>query len=156
VSQPVTEIQGRNTAVVRELVETLNEGGPETVLARADELYHPDIAWRGVGAGRGAPGGDTVFRGHEGMRRFYDEIAETLDELRFLDMTYRPVGEDVVIASGRIEAKTLGAGVPFEAEIHMLYEMRDGLVAGGENFYDQVEAETDAKRIATEADRAEA
>jgi ketosteroid isomerase-like protein len=71
----------------------------EGVLALAD----PDIELTAVTsdyAGRTAP-----YRGHEGLRQYFRDVARVWDELRLTPTDYRHVGEEILV-TGRVSARS--------------------------------------------------
>jgi len=61
--------------VVRSYFRTFQSGGLEA----AAEFWHPDIEWRAI---EGAADDVGVIRGHDGLRRYYQDWIDTLADLR--------------------------------------------------------------------------
>jgi ketosteroid isomerase-like protein len=67
------------------------------------ELAAPEIEFIAVTsdyAGRTEP-----YRGHEGIRQYFRDVAEVWDELRLTPTDYRMVGEQVLV-TGRVSARS--------------------------------------------------
>jgi ketosteroid isomerase-like protein len=67
------------------------------------ELVAPEIEFVAVTsdyAGRSGP-----YRGHDGLREYFRDVAEVWDELRLTPTDYRVVGEQVLV-TGRVSARS--------------------------------------------------
>jgi ketosteroid isomerase-like protein len=68
----------------------------------------------------------TPYRGHEGIRRYRQEVAETWSELRFdAERIVEGKDDDVVVAVGFLRGKGRGSGVLVEQRIGIVYELRE-------------------------------
>jgi ketosteroid isomerase-like protein len=75
----------------------------ERDLERVLELAAPEIEFIAVTsdyAGRMGP-----YRGHDGIREYFRDVAEVWDELRLTPTDYRIVGEQVLV-TGRVSARS--------------------------------------------------
>ena len=75
----------------------------ERDLERVLELAAPEIEFIAVTsdyAGRTGP-----YRGHDGIREYFRDMAEVWDELRLTPTDYRIVGEQVLV-TGRVSARS--------------------------------------------------
>jgi ketosteroid isomerase-like protein len=75
----------------------------ERDLERVLELAAPEIEFIAVTsdyAGRTGP-----YRGHDGIRQYFRDVAEVWDELRLAPTDYRIVGEQVLV-TGRVSARS--------------------------------------------------
>jgi ketosteroid isomerase-like protein len=94
----------------------------ETVLALAD----PDIeftAVTGEHAGRTDP-----YRGHDGMRAYFRDVAAVWEELRLTPREFRPAG-DLVLVTGKVSARSRGRSVM--GSTGWIWRVRDGKVVYG-------------------------
>lgn len=65
------------------------------------------------------------YRGHPGIRRYLEEVAETWMQLRFdTERILEGEDDDVVVAVGRLRGEGRGSGVSVEQRIGMVYELR--------------------------------
>jgi ketosteroid isomerase-like protein len=87
------------------------------------ELTTPDLEWA---TGLGAVEGE-VFRGREGIDTYFARLSGAWDEFRFLAEDYRDLG-DVVVALGRLEGRGRGGGVPVDAPVGAVWDLRDGKI----------------------------
>jgi ketosteroid isomerase-like protein len=94
----------------------------ETVLTLAD----PEIeftAVTGEHAGRTDP-----YRGHEGLRAYFRDVAAVWEELRLTPREFRPVG-DLVLVTGKVSARSRGRSVT--GSTGWIWQVRDGKVIYG-------------------------
>ena len=92
----------------------------EGVLAR----LHPDVEFSAVTgdhAGHAAP-----YRGHDGMRQYFRDVAEVWDELRIVPGEFRQSG-DTILVTGRVSARSPARIVA--GSTGWIWRLRDGLVA---------------------------
>ena len=91
----------------------------EGVLALAD----PDIefiAVTGAQAGRTGP-----YRGHDGMRQYFRDVAEVWEELRLTPREFRASG-DRILVTGRVSARSRSRTVT--GSTGWVWRVRDGKV----------------------------
>lgn len=74
-----------------------------------------------------------AYHGHEGMRRYFADVAEVWDELVVTPREFRVVG-DHVVATGRVYAR--GAGRVVDSPAGWVWIVRDGLIVWGRVFAD--------------------
>ena len=94
----------------------------ETVLTLAD----PDIeftAVTGEHAGRTDP-----YRGHEGLRAYFRDVAEVWEELRLTPREFRAAG-DLVLVTGKVSARSRVRTV--SGSTGWIWKVRDGKVVYG-------------------------
>jgi len=94
----------------------------ETVLTLAD----PEIeftAMTGEHAGRTDP-----YRGHEGLRAYFRDVAEVWEELRLTPREFRPAG-DRVLVTGKVSARSRGRTV--SGSTGWIWKVREGRVVYG-------------------------
>jgi ketosteroid isomerase-like protein len=96
---PFGLVGGSDVEVVKAVFAAFAERDLERVL----ELCAPDLEFIAVTsdyAGRTGP-----YRGHEGMRQYFRDVAEVWDELRLTPTDYRVVGDQVLV-TGRVSARS--------------------------------------------------
>jgi ketosteroid isomerase-like protein len=141
----------RNLALIRELFETLNAGGSKAVVSRLEDFADPGIEWKGVAATSAAPGGDVVYRGYEGMERFWAENGEVFEGLHFDNVRCEAFGDRIVVAFTEAVAMGRGSGIPFSQEMASIYELDGGKIVAGENIASHTEARERAHALAEES-----
>lgn len=105
--------------VVKAVFEAFAKRDVEGVLAHASE----DIEFSAVTgdhAGRTEP-----YRGPEGLRQYFKDVAEVWDELRIVPGEYRQAG-DTVLVTGRVSASSPARIVA--GSTGWIWRLRDGLV----------------------------
>ena len=121
-----------NVEVVRAMYEAANAGDE---LDANFALLAPDVEFHVSGA---FPDLDSVYRGHEGMRKLNDALNEpwatlSLDPVRFID-----AGSDVLVLS---EFHAVGRdGMEVRRELANLWTLRDGLIVKMRAFPDHESA----------------
>ena len=86
------------------------------------QLLAPDIEWHPL---TGALVEGTPYKGHEGVKAYFEDLAEAWEEShvsadRFID------ADDVVLVVGRIHAIGRGSGVEIEAHAAWVWRLRHG------------------------------
>jgi ketosteroid isomerase-like protein len=106
-----------NLDVVLRGIELWNAGHIEDAL----EVVHSDLEWR---PGEVFPDFDDVYRGHEGLLRFWEEFSAPFDAVLLEPLRRHAEGDDVVIEA-RFEAQGR-EGVEVEMVVAQRYQMRHG------------------------------
>lgn len=91
-------------------------------IGRILELMHHDFQ-TAVGPEL-SPEPDT-YRGHDGIRRYFDSFRDVMDEIRFDPEGFREVGASVVVAV-RLSAKGRSTGIPVEQRLGQVWAVEDG------------------------------
>jgi ketosteroid isomerase-like protein len=81
-----------------------------------------------------------IFRGREGLERYWAETRETLDELRTSVSEIRAVGEDKVLASTTASGRGKESKAPWELPMWFVATFRDGLCVRIEFYLDLEQA----------------
>jgi ketosteroid isomerase-like protein len=122
----------QNLEVPRRLIEAYSRGDTPSFLDR----LHPDVEWIPIMAaleGR-------VYRGHEGVLRWLEELSRDWEYFDPLYEEYRDLGDRVLIF-GRWRARGRVSGVELENQpAAWLYEIKDGKVMRMQTFTDRAEA----------------
>jgi ketosteroid isomerase-like protein len=125
-------VSDENVEVVRRGFEALGEGGVEALiplLADEFEVTTPSTL---------AAEPDT-YRGHDGIRRYFDSFYEAMDEIRFQPHDFVAVGERVVVPF-KLSARGRSSGLEFDQSAVMVWRVRDGRAVALELFTDLGEA----------------
>ena len=108
-----------SAAIVRQMLDTLNEEGTEAALEWFAEDFHgvvpPELSAE-----------PDSYDGHGGVRRYFDSFHEIVDELRFDAEELVDLGPDTVAARGLITGSGRESGIPIEMRVPMLMRLRDG------------------------------
>jgi ketosteroid isomerase-like protein len=120
-----------NVEAFKGAVEAANRRDIEALLAELD----PDVEWHSALT---MLGGDAVYRGHEGVRKFLREVWDVLDtEFKFPEV--RDVG-DQVVALGQARGRGRGSGVPAETPLGYVVDFRGGKAIRIRSYLDPEEA----------------
>jgi ketosteroid isomerase-like protein len=126
-----------NAEVVRRGFEALGEGGVEALLELVDEEFEfttpPDMSAE-----------PDTYRGHEGLRRYFDSFYDAMEEIRFEPQQFIAVGERVVVPF-RLTARGRTTGIEVEQRAVFVWEVRDGVAVGLKLFTDVEEATAAAR-----------
>lgn len=112
--------------LVREIVEALNRGDLEAMLAR----MHPDFEWRPL---ESSPVGGGVYRGHEQVRRYVEDWLGTFDNLR-LELEEPSEVADRVIALVHGHARGRASGLQLDTRFCQVWTVRGGKAGGMQEY----------------------
>jgi ketosteroid isomerase-like protein len=116
-----------NVEVVRRQFEAIERGG----MKAAAEFWHPDIDWRAV---EGAIDDVGPIRGREAMRRYYEDWAEMVEDIRGgIDRVVYDSGETLVAVLFHA-GKGRGSNVSITGRYTVVYTIRDGLIVRGREY----------------------
>jgi ketosteroid isomerase-like protein len=121
-----------NVEFARRGYVAFNEGGVEAILA----FLEPAIEWISLAP---APLAGT-YQGHDGVRRFFDELFALFEGVRIDPDEFIPIGEEYVLVFARIWARGKGTRVEGEAPVAMLWKVGETGAAQVRLFYDRGEA----------------
>jgi ketosteroid isomerase-like protein len=88
-----------------------------------------------------------TYRGHEGVRRYFDSFYEIMDEVHFVPEEFIAVGDVVVIPLG-VVARGRETGIEATQQVFQVWSARDGKAIGVEVFPTLEEAMEAAERSA--------
>jgi ketosteroid isomerase-like protein len=81
-----------------------------------------------------------VYRGHEGLLKYRRDLDDVWSDWHVENDVVLEAGPDRVLHLYRIVGRGKGSGVVIEADIAMLWTLRDGRLLHGKVYLDQVEA----------------
>ena len=110
-----------NVDKARSAVEAWNRSDVDAYL----ELLHPDCEWYSDVIGR-MEGAETVYRGREAIRRFWDEW-HSVWNLTIEVSEYRDLG-DTVLTLGRLRARGKASGIELDVPVAYVGESEEGLI----------------------------
>jgi uncharacterized protein len=111
----------QNIETLRQGFEAFNSGDLGRILAFA----HPDFV--AEVPPELSPEPDT-YRGHDGIRRYFQSFQDVMDEIRFQPERFWDVGPSVVVTV-RLTAKGRQTAIPVEQRIAQVWTFRDGKAA---------------------------
>jgi ketosteroid isomerase-like protein len=128
--------------IVRQVFEAFNTEDIERILP----FVHPDLEAEIPPEVSAEP--DT-YRGHSGMRRYFQTFQDAMDEIRFEPEQLWDVGESVVVAL-RLTAKGRQTAIAVEQRTAAIWTIRDGKVIRVRAYASPSEALVAARRTAEE------
>jgi uncharacterized protein len=118
--------------LVREIIEALNRGDVDGMLARMD----PDFEWRPL---ESSPVAGGVYRGHEQVRRYVEDWLGTFDNLR-LDLEDPTEVADRVVAVVRGHGRGRASGLKLNNHFCQVWTVRGGAAARMEEYATRAQA----------------
>lgn len=134
--------QRRQVALVREILESVNQGRMEAPFRH----YHPDIVWD-VSAMPSMPGAaEKTYHGHDGLRSFWRDWLSAWETVEFVAERLIPVG-DHVVQFQRQRMRGRQSGLELElADYAQVWTFREWKIAAMRLFSDRDEAMRFAQR----------
>ena len=99
-----------------------NEGGVEGILP----FFHPEFEATTPPELASEP--DT-YRGHAGVRRWFDSFTDAMDEIRWEPREFHQAGDRIVVEF-TLRARGRSTGLEFGQDAVMVWELRDGKAVG--------------------------
>jgi ketosteroid isomerase-like protein len=107
-----------NVEIVRAALETTSIRDIDGVIERLDPEVRFDLSERVFNPG--------IYEGHDGFRRFVQEIDEVWEDFRIEPLEFIDAGEDKVVVSYLVHARGKGSGVDVELPSTSVYTLRRG------------------------------
>jgi ketosteroid isomerase-like protein len=111
-------VSRENLEIVERGIEAFNERGVEGIIP----FIHPDFEATTPPNLASEP--DT-YRGHDGVRRWFDSFYEVMDQIRWDAHSFQQVGDEVVVEFA-LRARGKTTGLDFGQEAVMVWTLRDG------------------------------
>jgi uncharacterized protein len=121
-----------NVEIVRRTLEAYAGGDLEEMLSYFDPEGELHSAIIGGAEGR-------VYRGHNGLRRWFAETQESFEELRTELTEFRDLG-DRVVGFGHIHARGRESGLELDSATGWVFELRAGNVVKAQGFLNPAHA----------------
>jgi ketosteroid isomerase-like protein len=81
-----------------------------------------------------------TYRGHDGMRRYFDSFYDVMDDIRFEQQGFEDLGERRVLVISTLKARGQSTGIEVEQQVALVWELQDGLAYRCHVFGDPNEA----------------
>jgi ketosteroid isomerase-like protein len=81
-----------------------------------------------------------TYRGHDGIRRYFQSFYEVMDDIRFEVLEYEDLGEGRVLMPSILRARGQTTGIEVEQQVTQVWEVRGGLAARCHVFASSAEA----------------
>jgi ketosteroid isomerase-like protein len=128
-----------NVDRVREGIDSWSRGDLDGTLALIDQ----EIVWRPVTAW---PGILPEYRGHAGVRRFWDAFRDPWETITLEADRIRELDERRVLTRSHFRARGRASGVATEIVLHTVWTFEDGKLTRFESFTDEQAALEAARR----------
>ena len=107
-----------NVEALRQGFEAFNSGDIGRILTFA----HPDFE---AEVPRELSAEPDTYRGHDGIRRYFESFQDVMEEIRFQPERFWDAGQSVVVVA-RLTARGRQTAIPVEQRIAQVWTMRDG------------------------------
>ncbi len=111
-------MSSQNVELVRGGFEALSEGDVEALLP----FIHPEFE---VTTPANLAAEPDTYRGHEGVRRYFDSFYEVMDDIRWESHAFHEVGDKVVVEF-TLYARGKSTGLEFGQPAVQVWTLRDG------------------------------
>jgi ketosteroid isomerase-like protein len=133
----VTRLSEQNVKLHRQVVDAFNARDVEALIALTDPdvEYHPAL--------RTAVAGPTAYRGHEGLRSWFDDFDEVWgDQIRIEPNAYFDLGEQTLM-SYVLWGRGRSSGAEVTMDFTQVIKWRDSLILYSKVYTDRDEALSD-------------
>jgi ketosteroid isomerase-like protein len=121
-----------NVDIVRRSFEAIGRWDVDALL----ELYDPHVKYLPLTGTRVESGG---YLGHEGVRAYFEEVADVWDELHPYGDDFRTVGSDVVVLGG-CAVRGRGSGAETDTPMAWVVTVREGKITSHRGYRTRGEA----------------
>jgi uncharacterized protein len=125
-----------NVEIVRQAIEANRSDDVEANIETIVALSAPDSEYTRVTAAVEPQ----TYRGHDGIRRYFSDMADSWKEWRIEAQEIRDIGPDRVVATIRFRAIGRGSGVPIDAQLGYVAALSDGRVVHARTYPSRAEA----------------
>ena len=116
----------RDVEILRAGFQAFNDGDMERILEFMDPEFEvvvpPELSAE-----------PDTYRGHEGIRRYFESFAGALEEVRFEPERFWDAGDAVVVAM-RLTARGTQTSIRVEQRFAQIWTLRDGRAASAKTF----------------------
>jgi ketosteroid isomerase-like protein len=126
----------RNVEVVRQYIEANRSDDSEASIELGVALTDPGYEYTRVTAAVDP----RTYRGHDGIRRYFSDMAESWQEWRNEAEEVLEVGPDTVVATVRFHGIGKHSGVPVEARLGSVFVLSRGKLLRGRTLPSREEA----------------
>jgi ketosteroid isomerase-like protein len=119
-------------------------GGLEAALELIPEIFDPEVEFSPWLAREVE---HRTYRGHDGLRTFFEELQDMLGEVRYAPPEFHPLSDDIVVVFTRLEGVGRGSDVSVGQDLGLVYEFEGGLVTRLTAFGSHAEAMRAAEEL---------
>jgi ketosteroid isomerase-like protein len=120
-----------NVELFRRSLDAFNRGEVEAWLA----TIHPDVTFAPIRASV-----EGAYRGHAGVRRFFDENRETFESFHLTYTDIRDLGDGRLLVIGTLHLRARGSGIETDVPTAAIAKERDGLLIHWRDYGDSRKA----------------
>jgi ketosteroid isomerase-like protein len=80
-----------------------------------------------------------IFLGREGIEKYFASLENAWEKFHILPDRFRELA-DLVVMLGRLEGRGKGSGVPVDASLGMVFDLRGGMISRIRGYLDHGEA----------------
>jgi ketosteroid isomerase-like protein len=125
-----------NVEIVRRVYEAAARRDPEAVIA----AYDPEVEWDVSRSQMARLVGERVYRGHDGLRRFFRAYHDAWDDVRYGFDELIDAGDHQVVSIDIEQARGRSSGADVELTQYAIWTIRGGKVIRAVWFSDRAEA----------------
>jgi ketosteroid isomerase-like protein len=124
-----------NVEIVRRTLEAWQNDDFDTWFS----AYDPNVEWRTV-LERLVEGPESVYRGHEGVRRLWHFYRTGLDNFEIEAQEIRDMGDEAVVLLGRLRWRGPASGIESESPLGMAILLSEGKIIRSLDYLSHLEA----------------
>jgi ketosteroid isomerase-like protein len=125
-------MSGENVEIVRSAYAALAEQGVEAMLAFIDPEFEvttpPSLASE-----------PDTYRGHDGVRRYFESFSEVMEGVYFEGQEFTAVGDKVLVDT-TLHARGRTTGIAAEQRAFLVWTLREGVAIRVDAFAEHVQA----------------
>jgi ketosteroid isomerase-like protein len=129
-------MSGKNVEVVRQVIESNRSDDIEARIEAFLALCDPSCEYTSAQAAVDAQ----TYRGHDGIRRYMSDMADSWAEWRNEAEDVLDVGPNTVVATVRSRLTGKDSGVPVEARLGVVFVLSRGKILRGQAYSSREEA----------------
>jgi ketosteroid isomerase-like protein len=112
----------RNEELTKRAFDALRERGVDAI----PEFVHPEFEMTTLPGQAAEP---QTYRGHDGLRRWFDTFYELMDEVSIEPSSYEEIEPNRVLLEFTLRAKGQASGIEVTQEARAIATVRDGLMS---------------------------
>jgi ketosteroid isomerase-like protein len=132
VNDEEMEVARRNVELAKRARDAFSRRAFDALLPLiSDDMeLHPAIG--------GAFSGATTYTGKDGMRRYWEDIMEVIEDFQFEALSFS-AWHDYLIVPNRISGHGTTSGIEIDTEMTFIWRIRDGQLVWGATFFSRAE-----------------
>jgi ketosteroid isomerase-like protein len=132
MARPSPEVARRNVEILKRARAAFSRRDFDDLLPLiSDDMeLHPAIGGAFVGA--------TTYTGKEGLRRYWEDIMEVIEDFQFEALSFS-AWRDYLIVPNRISGRGATSGIDIDTEMTFIWRVRDGKLVWGATFFSREE-----------------